>query len=281
MQTNFLRDILTLVAEGRLAPEAALERAQAADVRSSLNSFAPSCPASAPGLCLDAEREPRAGVGEVVFAEGKSDEMLLAALEGLSRNGPALASRVTPAQRELLAGHFPHGHCLPQGRLFALNAPDRFQALCRAFSGAVGPDDSVPRQGDVLVVCAGASDLPVALEALGALAFWDCAAGLVSDVGVAGLHRLVPHVAPLREARAVIAVAGMEGALPGVLAGLVRAPVVAVPTSVGYGVGAGGFCALSTMLCTCVPGVAVVNIDNGFGAAAFAAKVLRVTGAAV
>lgn len=132
-----------------------------------------------------------------------------------------------------------------------------------------------PAKGDALVVSAGAADMAVALEAFGTLSFWGCDCGCVTDVGVAGLHRLSPHLEALHSARVIIAVAGMEGALPGVLAGLTPAPVLAVPTSVGYGVGAHGFAALSTMLCTCVPGVAVLNIDNGFGAAAFAAKLLE------
>ena len=104
--------------------------------------------------------------------------------------------------------------------------------------------------------------------------FWDKSCACITDVGVAGLHRLLPHVQALREAKVIIAVAGMEGALPGVLTGLVPCPVLAVPTSVGYGLGEGGRAALTTMLCSCAPGVAVVNIDNGFGAAAFAAKLL-------
>ncbi|MDR2056382.1 MAG: nickel pincer cofactor biosynthesis protein LarB [Desulfovibrio sp.] len=279
METAQLRDILALVAEGRLAPDAALERVCAANVRATLDGFASRLQAQAPGLTLDPERGPRAGVGEVVFAEGKSDDLLFAALEGLSRHGPALASRVTPAQGEALRARFPEGQHWPKACLFALNAPDRFRAFARAADGALPATDGAwPRHGDILVVSAGASDMPVALEALGSLAFLDCDAGLVSDVGVSGLHRLLPHIEALRKAKAVIAVAGMEGALPGVLAGIVRSPVVAVPTSVGYGVGAGGFAALTTMLCTCVPGVAVVNINNGFGAAAFAAKMLLAGG---
>ncbi|MDR1659347.1 MAG: nickel pincer cofactor biosynthesis protein LarB [Desulfovibrio sp.] len=276
METVLLRDILALVAEGRLAPDAALERVCDADVRATLGGFASRFQEWTPGLMLDPERGPRAGVGEVVFAEGKSDDLLFAALEGLSRYGPALASRVTPAQGEALRARFPEGRHWQKASLFALNAPERFMALAGASTDPALPaaDGTWPRQGDVLVVSAGASDMSVALEALGSLAFLDCDAGLVSDVGVSGLHRLLPHIEALRKAKAVIAVAGMEGALPGVLAGIIRAPVVAVPTSVGYGVGAGGFAALTTMLCTCVPGVAVVNINNGFGAAAFAAKIL-------
>ncbi|MDR2744973.1 MAG: nickel pincer cofactor biosynthesis protein LarB [Desulfovibrio sp.] len=283
METALLRDILALVAEGRIDPDAALERVCAANVRATLDGFASRFQAEVPGLTLDPERGLRAGVGEVVFAEGKSDDLLFAALEGLSRHGPALASRVTPAQGDALRARFPGGQYWQKARLFALNAPDRFRALAQASTGAERPatDGAWPRQGDILVVSAGASDISVALEALGSLAFLDCDAGLVSDVGVSGLHRLLPHIKALRKAKAVIAVAGMEGALPGVLAGIIRAPVVAVPTSVGYGVGAGGFAALTTMLCTCVPGVAVVNINNGFGAAAFTAKMLFARGGGI
>lgn len=132
-----------------------------------------------------------------------------------------------------------------------------------------------PERGEIMVVTAGAADIPVGAEAYGALRFWGHDCGFLTDVGVAGLHRLAPHIRDLRAARLIIAVAGMEGALPGVLAGLVPCPVLAVPTSVGYGVGAGGMAALHSMLCSCVPGLAVLNIDNGFGAAAFAAKLLR------
>jgi NCAIR mutase (PurE)-related protein len=278
VESSFLRDIFAQVAEGDITPEAALERVQAAGVRETLNGLA-SVFAGQQGLALDPERKPRAGIGEVIFAEGKSEELLFAALEGLSRHGPALASRVAPAQGEALQRRFPAGLYFPTGRLFALNAPERFAALVKSGSrGASQAKASETGQVGVLVISAGASDMPVALEALGTLAFLDCKAVFVSDVGVAGLHRLLPHVDVLRKAKAVIAVAGMEGALPGVLAGLTRVPVIAVPASVGYGVGAGGFAALSTMLCACVPGVAVVNIDNGFGAAAFAAKMLLAGG---
>ena len=122
---------------------------------------------------------------------------------------------------------------------------------------------------------AGASDLPVGLEAYGTARFFGLDAGLVPDVGVAGLHRLRPYLEALSRARLLIVVAGMEGALPGVLGGLCGRPVVAVPTSVGYGASLGGLAALLGMLNSCSPGVTVVNIDNGFGAAAFAVKVLK------
>lgn len=252
MQKTIIRHMLDLVAQGRLSADEALERMSFETARDALH-----------GLALDPQRELRSGLGEVVFAQGKSDEVLLAAMEGLRPHGPVLASRVSAAQGQLLRAHFPQGLCWPQAGLFALGAAPRLEA---------NMTPPWPGQGEIMVVSAGAADIPVALEAFGALSFWGHDCGCVTDVGVAGLHRLTPHLDALRKARAIIAVAGMEGALPGVLAGLVPCPVVAVPTSVGYGVGAHGFAALSTMLCTCVPGVAVVNIDNGFGAAAFAAK---------
>ena len=186
-------------------------------------------------------------------------------MDGLSRHGPVLVSRVSREQAGLLRGMFPAGLHWPEAGLFSLGGPEQLEQQMTP---------PWPQSGAALVVSAGAADMAVALEAFGALAFWGCDCGCVTDVGVAGLHRLSPHLRALHEARVIIAVAGMEGALPGVLAGLTPAPVLAVPTSVGYGVGAHGFAALSTMLCTCVPGVAVLNIDNGFGAAAFAAKML-------
>ena len=139
---------------------------------------------------------------------------------------------------------FPAGRYWAQCRLFCLGGEGREVP-------ELGPP--WPERGEIMVVTAGAADIPVGAEAYGALRFWGHDCGFLTDVGVAG----------------------MEGALPGVLAGLVPCPVLAVPTSVGYGVGAGGMAALHSMLCSCVPGLAVLNIDNGFGAAAFAAKLLR------
>jgi NCAIR mutase (PurE)-related protein len=128
------------------------------------------------------------------------------------------------------------------------------------------------------IVAAGTSDMPVALEASRTLAFAGHAAPVIADVGVAGLWRLIERRDELARCRVVIAVAGMEGALFSVIGGLVEAPVIAVPTSVGYGVSAGGVAALNSALASCAPGVTTVNIDNGFGAAAAAIKMLRVMG---
>jgi len=245
--------ILQSVAEGELTPHEALLRLGDDAVYDTLQ-----------GLALDTQRSLRTGLGETVFAEGKSDTALLGAVERLAAQGSVLVTRVSAAQASLLEKHFSSGCYWSEARLFTLGGQIA-TSMVRPF----------PQQGDVLVVSAGAADIPVALESYGALAFWGKSCGCITDVGVAGLHRLIPHLEALRHARIIIAVAGMEGALPGVLAGLVPCPVVAVPTSVGYGLGEGGRTALSTMLCTCVPGVAVMNIDNGFGAAAFAAKMLR------
>lgn len=124
-------------------------------------------------------------------------------------------------------------------------------------------------RGDVLVLTAGTTDLPVARECTAALG-----ARLVADVGVAGLHRLLSRLEDVRRADVVVTVAGMDGALPSVVAGLVAAPVIGVPTSVGYGVAAGGWAAAGAMLASCSPGLVVVNVDNGFGAAVHAAKIV-------
>ena len=255
MSNPHILHILSEIAAGRLLPESALEQLGAQSVCDTLN-----------GLTLDTQRGLRTSLGEVVLAQGKSDQALIAAVAGLAEHGSVLVSRVSETQGALLEKNFPAGRYRPLPRLFSVGgAPGFAQAMQAPW----------PQQGEALVVSAGSADTSVALEAYGALAFWGKSCGFISDVGVAGLHRLAPHTQALRRARVIIAVAGMEGALPGVLAGLVCCPVLAVPASVGYGVGSGGFAALATMLATCVPGVAVLNIDNGFGAAAFAAKMLH------
>jgi NCAIR mutase (PurE)-related protein len=205
---------------------------------------------------LDHERRDRTGVPEVVFAAGKTLEQNLALVRGLyERAGFALATRVPAEQRETLVA------ALPGALLEPLSGSVRLGAL--------------PRSGArVAVVCAGTSDLPVAEEAAFALEAFGHDAVRASDVGVAGIHRLFDSLEAIRSCRAVIVVAGMEGALPSVVAGLVRAPVIAVPTSVGYGAAFDGLAALLGMLNACAPGIGVVNIDNGFGAAALAHKML-------
>lgn len=209
---------------------------------------------------FDWEREGRTGVPEVVFAEGKAPEQIAAILAEASRRDRALLiTRLQePACRavEALAGA----------------SLDYDPASRTAVFGV--PTASV--DGDVGVVCAGLSDLPVAMEAMRSLAFFGIRATLHADVGVAGLWRVMEIADELRRRDLIIAAAGMEGALFSVVAGLVSGPVIAVPTSVGYGVAAGGRAALSSALGGCAPGVLTVNIDNGFGAAAAARKILGV-----
>jgi len=208
---------------------------------------------------IDLDRERRCGVPEVVFAPGKSAaqiEAILRATTAAGRNG--WASRVSPEQADALC------------RLL----PDAVHhAGARTLTWDVAPLPE--RTGLVAVLCAGTSDLAVAEEAAFTAERLGSRVLREYDVGVAGLHRLLACIERIRQARAVVVVAGMEGALPSVVGGLVAAPVVAVPTSVGYGAGAGGIAALLGMLAGCVPGVTVVNIDNGFGAGVAAAKINR------
>ncbi len=252
---NRYLDILQRVAAGTVAPEEALLQIGQAPFEQLVQ-----------GLNLDKQRGLRTGLGEVVFAQSKRLPDLLAAVESLygreEPREPVLVTRVTAEQGTALREKFPDGYFYEQGRLFAL-----------------GKDLSldppwIPR-GDVIVVTAGGADIQVGMEALGTARFFGLNAGFIPDVGIAGLHRLLPYLPDLGKARLIIAVAGMEGALPGVLAGLFPAPVLAVPSSVGYGVSTGGYTALAGMLASCAAGIAVLNIDNGFGAACFAAKLLN------
>lgn len=215
------------------------------------------------GLTLDTHRQLRTGQGEVVFAPGKSDQQLLQAVSGLTENASTvLVTRASQAQSRLLLEHFPHGTGWPDSGIFALGA-------------AVDLNPPWSSTGELIIVTAGSSDLPIALEALGTAQFYGLNPGLIPDVGVAGLHRITPKLADLQRAKILIVVAGMEGALPSVLAGMLGKPTLAVPTSIGYGVSQGGQAALMGMLSSCAPGIAVVNIDNGFGAAVMAAKCLH------
>lgn len=210
---------------------------------------------------LDVGRRHRTGVPEVVYGAGKTPEQTLRLLHTLRTSdpsGPALATRCPDEVLDAAPEAFP-------------GEPVSVDRLARTV--AVG---ALPRPvGDVAVVTAGTTDLPVAQECLVTLAVLGVGGRLLADVGVAGLHRLLTRLDDLRAADCLIVVAGMDGVLPGVVSGLVSAPVVGVPTSVGYGVAAGGLAAATTMLSSCSPGLVVVNIDNGFGAAVHAARVVR------
>ena len=249
-----LARILERVASGSMSVDAAAAELRFAPFRQMLD-----------GVTVDTHRHLRTGTPETVFAKGKSVPRLLAAVAALSGdNGktPVLVSRVSPDQGAALQQAFPDGiHC-PEASVFCRN-----KTLPQA--------PPWPEEGDVMIVTAGASDMPVALEALATALFHDVKAGLAADIGVAGLHRVTPWLPVFEKAAALIVVAGMEGALPSVIAGLTGKPVIAVPTSIGYGVALGGFAALAGMLSSCSPGIAVVNIDNGYGAAMFAARIMR------
>jgi hypothetical protein len=209
---------------------------------------------------LDFAREDRTGVPEAVLASGKSKAQLAAIVETVvARGARMLVTRLTAGKARAMA-----------------RFGDAFRYDPDSQTAEIGPPRDAAAGLAVAIVAAGTSDLRVAREAMRALAFFGVPASLFADVGVAGLWRLTDRIEDIRRCPVVIAVAGMEGALFSVLAGLVQAPVIAVPTSVGYGVSKGGKAALSSALATCAPGVVVVNIDNGFGAAAAAAKMLRV-----
>ncbi|MGW7616283.1 nickel pincer cofactor biosynthesis protein LarB [Streptomyces antimycoticus] len=211
---------------------------------------------------LDVDRRTRTGVPEVVFGRGKPPEQtlrLLAELRAHDRTGPALATRCPEAVLDAAPEAFP-------GEVVSV---DRTAAT-------VTVGEPPPPTGQALVLTAGTTDLPVARECLVTLMALGVGAEVVADIGVAGLHRLLAKLDDVRAADCLVVVAGMDGALPSVVAGLVAAPVVGVPTSVGYGVAAGGVAAAATMLSSCSPGLAVVNIDNGFGAAVHVAKILKV-----
>jgi NCAIR mutase (PurE)-related protein len=245
-----LESLLAEVAAGRLAPGAALERLRHLPFEDL--SFAR----------IDHHRSLRQGQPEVVFCEGKSPEQVLAICERLAAmTGSFLGTRCSEAHAEAVRRAFPRAVWTPLARTIHL--------------GPEHAGEAPSATGTILVVSAGTSDLPVAEEAaVVAEAFGHRVERLV-DVGVAGIHRLFASGERLHQADVVIVVAGMEGALPSVVGGLVAAPVIAVPTSVGYGASFGGLAALLGMLNSCAAGVTVVNIDNGFGAAAAASRICR------
>jgi pyridinium-3,5-biscarboxylic acid mononucleotide synthase len=211
---------------------------------------------------VDHHRALRQGAPEVVLGEGKTTDQIVAIAQSIAARGQALlVTRVTEEQ----------GFALVEKVSGAV-----YHSLARVVTRAAASQERYP--GHVAVVTAGTSDLAVAEEAVLTLESFGATALRFVDVGVAGIHRLLSCVDNIRKARVVIVVAGMEGALPSVVGGLTATPVIAVPTSVGYGVASGGFAALLGMLSSCASGITVVNIDNGFGAAMAALRILRLQG---
>jgi NCAIR mutase (PurE)-related protein len=244
MREDELRDLLSAVAAGEIGTDEAVERL-----------------ARLPFLDLgdaklDLHREIRNGVAEAVFAPGKTTVDLERIVDGLvAEQGRALITRLDDDQARLLRERHPAAAWHPRARILTVGTP--------------APQDAYT----VAVLTAGTSDVRVAEEAALVSEWLGGRVDRHYDVGVAGVHRLLGKLDVIRRAAAILVVAGMDGALPTLVAGLVRAPVIAVPTSVGYGASFGGLAALLTMLNACSPGVAVVNIDNGYGAAVMARRI--------
>ncbi len=202
---------------------------------------------------VDHHRHIRQGIPEVVFASGKTEEQVVAISRAMyKRSGSFL---ITKATKEIY------------------EAVEIKGAVFHAPSGVIEVGGAKKKSGNVLVLTAGTSDMPIAEEAAVTASFLGSKVSTVYDVGVAGLHRLLGSAGHMRRARVIVVVAGMEGALPSVVGGLTDKPIIAVPTSTGYGTSLGGLTALFAMLNSCVPGIAVMNIDNGFGAGCLAHKV--------
>ncbi|MBN1652409.1 MAG: nickel pincer cofactor biosynthesis protein LarB [Deltaproteobacteria bacterium] len=248
MDPKKIRELLENVAKGRTSVEAALSKLR--DLPFADLGFA----------AVDHHRAMRLGLPEVVFAPGKSIEQLIAIVREIdSHDQPALATRITREQATALKAAIPEVEYDPTA------------------STAVLTRAPIPPRGrgTICIVTAGTSDIPVASEAAVTAAVFGNAVSKLFDVGVAGMHRLLGRKALLDEAAVIIVVAGMEGALASVIGGLVDKPVIAVPTSIGYGASFGGIAALLGMLNSCASGVTVVNIDNGFGAAYAATLINR------
>jgi NCAIR mutase (PurE)-related protein len=238
MQAELLRDLLNEVRAGTRTVESALERLR--DLPFENLGYAR----------LDHHRALRTGFPEVVFCEGKRVEQIIEILEKLEqKHSPILATRASREVFAAVAAHIPNANYFESARIIQ-----------------IGANGAEPTPTTVLVVCAGTADVPVAEEAAVTAAALGSRVERLYDVGVAGVHRLLAARERLNAANVIVVVAGMDGVLPTIVGGLVAAPVIAVPTSIGYGTGLGGVGALITMLNACAPGIAVVNIDNGFGA---------------
>jgi NCAIR mutase (PurE)-related protein len=246
MNPGDLHDLLGAVKDGRVSPEDALERLRA-------------LPYEDLGFAtLDHHRALRRGAPEVVYGGGKTAEQVAAIVERMAAAGHnVLVTRATEEARDAV---------------LARGLPVEHHPSARCLTLAVRARETLV--GRVAIVSAGTSDQPVAEEAAVTATFLGATVDRFFDVGVAGLHRLLGRTEEIRRAKVVVVVAGMEGALPSVVGGLVEAPVIAVPTSVGYGVAEGGRVALHSALASCAPGLLTVNIDNGYGAACAALRVL-------
>ena len=248
-QPEALQILLNAVAQGQVTPEAALEK---------LKYFA--YEAVGEFARVDHHRTLRTGFPEVIWGPGKTPDQIIQIIQAMqARNPCVMATRIEPEVYSQLQAQLPDLHYFPGARICATTAlPTEPQ-----HSGIVG------------LISAGTADLPVAEEAAVTAALCGFQVQKLWDVGVAGIHRLLSHRDAIAQADVLIVVAGMEGALASVVAGLADCPVVAVPTSIGYGASFNGLAPLLTMLNSCAAGIGVVNIDNGFGAAILAGQILR------
>jgi NCAIR mutase (PurE)-related protein len=252
MNPERLRDLLAQVSAGKVSAAEALEQLK-------------SLPFDDLGFAkVDHHRSLRTGFPEVIFGDGKTAEQIIEIARSLNDGAHnVLITRLDAAKAELLRQAF----------------PDLVYSAHARVAKIIHRQPEITGRGLVLIVAAGTSDLPVAEEAALTAELLGNRVERITDVGVSGIHRLFAHREKLREAAVLIVVAGMEGALPSVVAGLVDKPVIAVPTSVGYGASFGGLAALLAMLNSCTAGVTVVNIDNGFGAAVAASLINRAASA--
>lgn len=253
MDHQRLIDLLTAVSAGTISPAGAVKELSSlpfAEVRAESAHETVSAR-------VDHHRGVRTGFPEVVFCQGKTAEQVSAiATEILAHGDVVLATRAEPEHVAAVLAVAPEAVWHESARVIVVDRRE-----------------DPPREGHVVVATGGTADIPVAEEAAVCAEVMGCRVTRLFDVGVAGVHRLLAHTDTLRSARAIVAVAGMDGALPSLVAGLVDVPVVAVPTSVGYGANFGGVAALLTMLNSCAGGIGVVNIDNGYGAAVLASRV--------
>lgn len=239
MEEDSIRDLLERVKEGGVSVDEALEKLR--DLP-----FEYIGPA-----CIDHHRGLRRGLAEVIYGEGKEVEDILAIMERMLAKGDnIMVTRLSKEKNERIRKTYPQSLYHPKSRVLTL----------------IQKEPMVKGRGTILVISAGTSDIPVAEEAAVTARFMGNHVEMIHDLGVAGLHRVLSHRDRLSAASVIVVVAGMEGALPSVVGGLVNTPVIAVPTSVGYGASFEGIAALLGMLNACASGVTVVNIDNGFGA---------------
>jgi len=243
MDARMIRSLLERVKAGEIGVDEAMDRLRA-------------LPYEDIGFAkLDSHRHLRNGVSEVVFCQGKTTEQIVTILKKLSaHNTCILATRADQSVYEAVRAEMPVARYYEAARIVVVGTPDRDE------------DEIAKDAAYVMVLCGGTADIPVAEEAAVTAALLGSRVERAYDVGVAGLHRLLDQKEKILGANVLIAVAGMEGALASVVGGLVDRPVIAVPTSIGYGASFGGLAALLTMLNSCAAGVSVVNIDNGFGA---------------